>query len=254
MSLHVERTAEAAVLIIDRPGAKNAIDRRLVQAIAGAVASLSQEPSVRGIVLTASGDEVFMSGGDLKELSQYVGHPDGGREVVAMGQGMEALEHCDVPVIAAVTGHVFGGGCELLLLCDYVIMEEHAHVSFRQARMGLSTAWGGMTRLLELCGPQQTVRLLFTGESVSADEALRMGMVGQVVPKHTSRGAALDLISRIAKNDRDTISAVKRTLRGVREARRADAVSREQTTFISRWGGPAHQAAMASFTKRKGSV
>lgn len=251
MSLRIERSESAAVLIIDRPGAKNAIDRKLAQAIAHAVESLSQEPDVRGIVLTAKSDPVFVSGGDLKELAQIVGNPEGGREVVAMGHVMEVLEHCDVPVIAAVTGHVFGGGCELLLLCDFVIMEEHASLAFRQAAMGLSTAWGGMTRLVELCGPQQTARLLFTGESVSADEAFRMGMIGQVVPQGTSRGAATDLIGRIAKNERSAVCAIKKTLRGVREARRADAVSREQATFLARWGGPAHQEAMASFKTRK---
>lgn len=252
MNLRIERTSCAAVLVIDRPGAKNAIDRKLAQALARAVSQLSQEPEIRGIVLTANSDPVFISGGDLKELGQFVGHPDGGREVVAMGHEMEVLEHCDVPVIAAVTGHVFGGGCELLLLCDFVIMEEHTSLAFRQAKMGLSTAWGGMSRLLELCGPQQTARLLFSGDSISADEALRMGLAGQVVPQAMSRGAALDFIGRIAKNERSAVSAIKKTLRGVREAMRADAVSREQATFIARWGGPAHQEAMASFMSRKG--
>jgi enoyl-CoA hydratase len=118
------------------------------------------DPSVRGVVVTGEGSESFVSGGDLRELSELAKADGGLDEVLAMAEQMSIIEACDVPVIAAVQGDTHGGGCELLLLCDMVIIEEHASLAFRHAKMGLSPAWGGMTRLIERVGPLEASRLL----------------------------------------------------------------------------------------------
>ena len=106
-----------------------------------------------------------------------------GDAVVDLGEELAACERADVPVIAAVQGDVYGGGCEFLLLCDLVIVESHAEIAFRHAKMGLSPAWGGLTRLVERVGPIEAARLLFTAEKIDAAEARRIGMVNEVVPE-----------------------------------------------------------------------
>src|SRR4029079_6441803 len=119
---------------------------------------------------------------------------------LGMFDDLVACERCSLPVAAAVQGDVFGGGCELLLLCDFVIMEEQAELAFRHAKMGLSPAWGGMTRLVERVGPLEAARLLFSGENSTAAEALRIGLVNEVVSRGAARDRAIAKIARIADN------------------------------------------------------
>ncbi|MEZ4298017.1 MAG: enoyl-CoA hydratase/isomerase family protein [Polyangiaceae bacterium] len=250
MSLHVETAGAAVVLKIDRPQRHNAIDRATAMAIGDAVRKASADPAVRAVILTAAGDRVFCAGGDLNEIQAALdaGTPAAVSSVV---EPLATIEDCEVPVIAAVQGDVFGGGAELLMLCDLVIIEEHVHIAFRHARMGLSPAWGGLTRLLERVGPLEASRILLTAEKVTAGDALRIGLVSEVVPRGFVQERALARASHIADNPRDTVAALKRTLREARAAIRAPAVAVEREAFLARWGGPDHLAAMQAFRDRK---
>ncbi len=170
---------------------------------------------MRGIVLTGAGDRTFTSGGDLNMLAELAAaQPGEGAAVLDMGDELAICERADVPVIAAVQGDAYGGGCELLLLCDLVIVESHAQLAFRHAKMGLSPAWGGLTRLVERVGPIEAARLLFTAEKIDAAEALRIGLVNEVVPRGAARARAIARVSRIADNPRTSVAALKRAPRG----------------------------------------
>lgn len=164
MSLRIERSDATVVLTIDRPTTRNAIDAELAFRLAHAAKEAAADPAARAIVLTATGNESFVSGGDINEIAKHVRDGGGPTPVLDMYEPLLVLESGDLPVIAAVPGDVYGGGCELVLLCDMVIVESHASFAFRHARMGLSPAWGGMTRLLERVGPVEASRLLFTAE------------------------------------------------------------------------------------------
>ena len=248
--VRVEACGDAVVLTIDRPGRQNAIDQRVTERIAEAVKAASEDPEVRAVVLTAAGDRVFSAGGDLHEIQAAL-QSGTSADVSDMFERLAAIERCDVPVIAAVQGDVFGGAAELLMLCDFVIIEEHVHIAFRHARMGLSPAWGGMTRLIERVGPLAATRMLLTAEKVTAHEAERMGLVSEVVPTGFARERALARVSHLADNPRSTVAALKHALREVREATRAPAVPIEQAAFAARWGKPDHVAAMRAFRDRK---
>jgi enoyl-CoA hydratase len=250
-SLRVEAAGDAVVLTIDRPDRKNAIDRALARLLGEAIRLAAADPRVRGIVITGSGNDVFVAGGDLREMGQLTRDGLPGDEVLGMFEDLAVCEGCDVPVIAAVQGSVFGGGCELLLLCDFVFMEEHAELAFRHAKMGLSPAWGGLTRLVERVGPLEATRLLLTAERVDAAEALRIGLVNEVVPSGASRSRAVAQVNRIADNPRTTVTALKRAIMRVREARRAGALDLEREAFSERWGGADHRQAMDEFMSRK---
>ncbi|MDI3282664.1 enoyl-CoA hydratase/isomerase family protein [Polyangium sp. 15x6] len=252
MSLRIEPTENALVLSLDRPKTKNALDRDLTRRLAEAIRAAASDPRVRGIVLTATGEETFVSGGDLHEINRAVREGTGPSGVLDMYEDLVVLETSELPVVAAVQGDVYGGGCELLLLCDMVIVEAHASLAFRHARMGLSPAWGGLTRLVERVGPIEAPRLLFSAEKIAAEEAARIGLVNEVVPKGTSRERALERIGRIAGGDRAVIAAQKRALLAVRSAMRGDAIERERAIFAEVWGGPAHRAALDAFFKRRG--
>ncbi|MEO5726781.1 MAG: enoyl-CoA hydratase/isomerase family protein [Byssovorax sp.] len=248
--LQIESVGEAVVITVDRPATRNAIDGATAQGIAAAIARASADPAVRGVVLAASGP-TYLSGGDLNLLAALVDDARGAEAILALGAELAAIEQSPLPVIAAVSGDVFGGGCEIVLLCDLVIVEEHAAFAFRHAKMGLSPAWGGMTRLVERVGPIEAARLLFTAEKIDASEALRLGLVNEVVARGAARTRALARVARIAENPRDSVAALKRTLGQVHEARRGAAIDREREAFSARWGGADHRAAIQAFTARK---
>ena len=248
--LQIETVGEAVVITVDRPATRNAIDGATAQGIAAAIARASADPAVRGVVLAASGP-TYLSGGDLNLLAALVDDARGAEAILALGDELAAIGQSPLPVIAAVSGDVFGGGCEIVLLCDLVIVEEHAAFAFRHAKMGLSPAWGGMTRLVERVGPIEAARLLFTAEKVDASEALRLGLANEIVARGAARTRALARVARIAENPRDSVAALKRTLGQVHEARRGAAIDREREAFSSRWGGPDHRAAIQAFTARK---
>ncbi len=251
MSLRVERSDATVVLTIDRPGTRNAIDAALAKRLAEAATEAAADPSARAIVLTATGAEAFVSGGDLNEIAGHVRDGGGPGPVLDMYAPLLVLEAGELPVIAAVGGDVYGGGCELILLCDMVVMENHAKLAFRHARMGLSPAWGGMTRLMERVGPQEASRLLFTAEEIEATEAQRIGLVGEVVPTGRALGRALERAAMIAKNARTVVAAQKRALIAVRQARRNGSIDLERAVFAELWGGPAHQGAIDAFFRRR---
>jgi enoyl-CoA hydratase/carnithine racemase len=251
VSLRIERSDATVVLTIDRPHTRNALDADLARRLAEAATEAANDPSARAIVLTASGDEAFVSGGDLNEIAKHVREGGGPHPVLDMYVPLLVLETGDLPVIAAVQGDVYGGGCELILLCDQVMMESHTGLAFRHARMGLSPAWGGITRLIERVGPVEASRLLFTAEKIDATEALRIGLVGEVVPKGQVLTKALERAALMAKNSRAVIAAQKRAIMAVRRAFRGTSIDLERAVFAELWGGPAHLAAIDGFFRRR---
>jgi enoyl-CoA hydratase len=242
-----ETRGAARVLTVARPEKKNALDRAAVEALASAIERASDEPAVRAVVLAAEGD-VFLAGADLEDLARLVGQPGAADAVLAMGERLDAIERCRVPVIAAVTGDVFGGGCEIVLGCDEAIVEEGVRLAFRHARMGLCPAWGGSGRLVERAGAAAAARWLFTAEPFGADEALRLGVASEVVPAGGAVARAEARAAAIARADRDVIEAQRRMIRSSRGA--AEARRLEAETFRRLWGGPAHLAAMEAFARR----
>jgi enoyl-CoA hydratase len=250
-AVRVETVGDALVLTLDRPEIHNALDAAAAHAITAAVALAGHDSRIRGVVITGAGDRTFMAGGDLNMIADLVQSGAPGDAVLDLGRELLALERAPVPVIAAVQGDAYGGGCEFLLLCDLVIMESHAGLAFRHAKMGLSPAWGGLTRLVERVGPLEAARLLFTAEKIDAAEALRLGMVNEVVPRGAARARAIAQVARIADNPRTTVAALKRALHGVREARRGGAAETEREVFSERWGGADHRDAMNAFRSRK---
>jgi len=248
--IRVEMRGAASVAIIDRPASKNAISRETANELEAIVQRVSSDERVRAIIITGAGTDVFVAGGDLRDFDSLSKQPIGAQEVLDMGSTMNALEQCSVPVIAAVQGAALGGGCELTLACDLVVAEQHATFSFRQAAMGLSTGWGGGSRLVERVGPMRAAELLLLGAKVDAQRALELGLVADVVPSGTALDRAVAWTDRIARLPRASVAGLKRMLCEVRREHRGDGLRKEAEVFSSLWGKPDHVAAMNSFFHR----
>lgn len=251
MVLKVEQRLGTLLLTVDRPEVKNAINRELAMALWSALAQAEDDDSIRAIVLASSSRDVFLSGGDLGELSAQPMDDAGASAVVTIGRELAIIERISLPVIAAVEGAVFGGGCELLMLCDLLVMAKGATLSFVHSRMGLTPAWGGATRLIERIGVARASDLLFTARPFTADEAWHAGLATRLVEDGSAVEAALALAADLGTRPREAIAAIKRSLLAVRTARRGAALEAEADVFAKAWGSAPHRAVFAAIKSKK---
>lgn len=257
--LRVAHDDVCEVWTIDRPHAANAIDRATVDALSQALstleAALAEGRGPRGLVLAsaprASGlRPVFLSGADLGELETIAGAAEARAFSARMTGLLRQLEQLPILVVAAIAGDVYGGGCELITACDLRVAERGIQLSFRQARMGLSTGWGGTTRLLHLVGMGAAKRLMLTGLPCEADEALRIGLVDEVV----ELGAALDraraIVAATAQGARGAVARLKRGIHDAVLLERDASYARELDRFVEAWSSDEHRAAIAALKRR----
>lgn len=193
-SVRVERSGPVTTVILDRPGARNAVDRETAQRLADAFRAFDADPTARVAVL--SGDKgTFCAGADLKGFAEGRGNrvaPDGDGP---MGPSRMLLSK---PVIAAIAGHAVAGGLELALWCDLRIAEESAVLGVFCRRFGVPLIDGGTIRLPRLIGLSRALDLILTGRAVGADEALAIGLVNRLVPEGHARVAAERLAHELA--------------------------------------------------------
>ena len=188
--LRVERSGPVTTVILDRPGAKNAVDRATAQALADAFRAFDADDSARvGVLFGDHGG--FCAGADLKAFDNRIA-PDGDGP---MGPSRMLLGK---PVIAAIAGHAVAGGLELALWCDLRVAESTATLGVFCRRFGVPLIDGGTIRLPRLIGLSRALDLILTGRAVRADEALAIGLVNRIVAPGDARAAAEQLAHELA--------------------------------------------------------
>jgi enoyl-CoA hydratase len=175
-------------ITMNRPKVMNALNRRTVEELNTAFHAAKEDVTVKGIILTGAGEKAFIAGADIAELSAIDGDQAG--EFSATGQEvLSFIETLGKPVIAAVNGFALGGGCETAMACTIRIAAEHAKFGQPEVKLGIIPGYGGTQRLPRLVGKGRALQLILTGDLIDAHEALRIGLVNEVVP-------AKDLLSR----------------------------------------------------------
>ncbi len=240
-----------ATLTIHRPRVKNAIDRRTMEEMETAVGLAEQDPHLRTLVLTGAGHDAFISGGDLRYFQSLVTDGQVLKMLLAMGRLLRRIENLPVPVIAAVNGYAIGGGTEVALACDLRIAAAEASFVFRQVDIGLITAWGGAQRLQRLVGPARASRLLLLGETISAHEALAMGLVDHVVSRSKLLSEARGVARKIAAKPPQAIRAMKRALVQGRDMPFQAGLALEMNLFRSLWRSKDHDEAVSAFLQKR---
>jgi crotonobetainyl-CoA hydratase len=208
-----ERAGHVLLITINRPGARNALDLDVATRLADAFDAAEADPEVRCVVLTGAGDQAFSAGADLKALARGERAIVPGRE--HYGFAGFVRHPTSTPVIAAVNGAALGGGTELALAADLVVAAEHATFGVPEVKRGLLAAAGGVFRLPEQLPRKVAMRLVLTGEPMSADEALRWGLVNEVVPAADVVPTAMRLAEVIASNAPLAVQASKRLALGL---------------------------------------
>ena len=214
-NLLLDRDGAVAVITVNRPNVLNALNARTMDELRRTVLELKGDPAVRSVVLTGAGEKSFVAGADINELA--VQTPTSGRDHALAGQHvLDLIENMGKPVIAAINGYALGGGCELAMACTLRLAADTARLGQPEINLGIMPGYAGTQRLSRLVGKGKAMELILTGTPVDAAEALRIGLVNQVVPAAELMTEARKLAARLAANapvaTRYIIDAINRGL------------------------------------------
>jgi enoyl-CoA hydratase len=188
-----------AFVTVNRPSALNALDRKTISELGVAFQAVSDDDTVRAVILTGSGNRSFAAGADVRELANQSAAE--GRDFSIAGQEVFSfIEQIPKPVIAAVNGYALGGGCELALACTLRVASENAVFGQPEVKLGIIPGYGGSQRLPRLVGKGRASEMLLTGDPISAEEAYRIGLVNRVVPQAELGPVVESLVERILAN------------------------------------------------------
>lgn len=198
-----EIKGDIAFLTLNRPEKLNALNYATNDLLLQLLDRIEDDPGIRAVILTGAGDRAFSAGGDIHEFSQSIAAgPDiAVRAFVRRGQAMTArMEAFRKPIIAAVNGIAFGGGCEITEAVHLAVASERAVFAKPEINIGIPPTFGGTQRLPRLAGRKRALELLLTGDTFSAARALELGLVNRVVPHEDLLPAALELAGRILRH------------------------------------------------------
>jgi len=198
-NLLYEKRDQIGTVAFNRPKVLNALNRKTMEELDDILARARDDAEVRVLILTGAGDKAFIAGADINELAQRT--PVDGKEFSLFGQEvLHRLATMGKPSIAAINGFALGGGCELALACTIRIASRNAKLGQPEVKLGIIPGYGGSQRLARLCGKGVAHELCLTGEMISADEALRIGLVNRVVEPAELLAAAEAIAKKIISN------------------------------------------------------
>jgi len=250
MPIDVGWADHVATITINRPHAFNALDTAHLRDLLGAVEELSAAPEVRCIILTGAGDQAFAAGADIKEMLGK--GPEEMRAFSRLGhQVTAAIERATRPVIAAINGYAFGGGCELAIACDIRLASEVAQLGQQEVKLGVPPGWGGTQRLPRLIGPGLAAEMIFTGRRVKAPEAKRIGLVNAVYPSGELMAEATKLTAQIAANSPRAVAAAKQAMALALRGDHAAGFDAEVEVFAGSFGTADQEEGMGAFVEKR---
>lgn len=219
------------LITINRPKTLNALDVATLGALEAALGALERDPGVRVIVFTGAGERAFVAGGDIADLNARRGlaHYEEFAEVIH--RAFRRVEACDKPTIAAVNGWALGGGAELMLCTDIRLVADNAKVGLPEITLGLFPGAGGSQRLIRQIPLCRAKELMFTGDRLSAEEAVALGLANRVVPQAKLMDEAMALAKRIAEKSPLVLKLLKRAIRDGIEMPLPVALSHEQAVI-----------------------
>lgn len=198
-----EEIGAIALLTLNRPQKLNALNYASNDRLLALLDSIEANPSIRAVVLTGAGDRAFSSGGDIHEFTESIkaGTDIAVRDFCKRGQAMTArLEAFPKPIIAAVNGIAFGGGCEITEAVHLAVASENALFAKPEIKIGIPPNFGGTQRLPRLAGRKRALELLLTGETFSPQRAYELGLVNKIVPHDELLPYAFELAERIIRH------------------------------------------------------
>jgi enoyl-CoA hydratase len=244
-----ERRDDVAIVTLNRPEKLNSLNDALRTAMMHQLDALAGDEAVRVVVVCGAGDRAFVAGADLAEFAAR--SPDAQRSVYAGRRLHDAVASFPKPILAAIHGYCFGGGCELALACDVRVADQSARFGQVEIQVGLVPGAGGTQRLARLVGIGQAMRLALSGDVIDAEEAHRIGLVDILVPRGEHVQQALALADRIAKRSPLALSLVKQSIRLAQEVPLSAGLAHEKELFLAAFSSEPAREGIAAFLARR---
>jgi enoyl-CoA hydratase len=244
----VEVEDHVALITLNRPDALNALNQQLLGELVTALEEAQANDKVRCIVITGS-DKAFAAGADIKMMSDksFV-------DVFAgdlFGSEAEAIMRIRKPIIGAVAGYALGGGCELAMMCDFIIAADSAKFGQPEINLGVMAGLGGSQRLTRFIGKSKSMDMNLTGRFMDAEEAERSGLVSRVVPAKKLKEEALSAAAKIAEKSMITVMAVKEAVNRSYEVPLREGLLFERRVFHSLFATEDQKEGMAAFMEKR---
>ncbi len=252
-TLLVEDRGPVRIVTINRPDALNALNAQVVGELTEVVEETAISDDVRAMILTGAGEKAFVAGADIKAMSNM----NPGEALAFAGKGHalgEELNAIGIPVIAAVNGFALGGGCELALACDFIYASTKARFGQPEVKLGVIPGFGGTQRMLRRIGMARALELCMTGEMIDAAEALRIGLINEVVEADQLVDAAVRTAETIASMGPLAIAKVKEVIHEGANKPLDDANLHEQTAFASLFASADQKEGMAAFMDKRAAA
>jgi enoyl-CoA hydratase len=243
VSVVVSRDGAVALVTIDRPDALNALDVATLTELRDRLLEVADDADVRAVVLTGAGEKAFVAGADIKYMSSL--EPEQARGWGALGhEAARLLEEMPKPTIAAVNGFALGGGCELALACDIRYASSRAKLGQPEINLGIVPGWGGTQRLARICGIGVAKELIYTGRTVDAEEALRIGLVNALADPALDR--ALETARELTAKSAVALALAKRLVNLA-----PNALDREAEEFGDLFASEDAKEGLAAFVEKR---
>lgn len=244
----ISEVAQGVGLItLNRPDALNALSEQLMHDVVDALTDFEADDNVGAILLTGS-DKAFAAGADIKEMldKQYLD---------AMAEqflgGWDRIAQCRKPTVAAVAGYALGGGCEIAMMCDFILAADNAQFGQPEVKIGTMPGLGGTQRLMQAIGKPKAMEMCLTGRMMDASEAERSGLVSRVVPLAELLPEAKKVAAQIAAQSKPAVALIKQSINAGQNMSLEQGVSMERRAFYSLFGTQNQQEGMLAFVEKR---
>ena len=247
-TLIIEIKDDVELIRLNRPDAMNALNSELLGELADALKKADRDPKVRVIVLTGS-EKAFAAGADIKEMSAKTFADVTTSNFFATEAN--SIDATCKPVIAAVAGYALGGGCELAMMCDFIIAADTAKFGQPEINLGIMAGLGGTQRLTRFVGKSKAMEMHLTGRFMDAEEAERSGLVSRVVPAKKLLDDALATAAKIAEKSAISVAAAKESVKRSYETTLAEGVLFERRSFYALFATEDQTEGMTAFMEKR---
>lgn len=243
----LDRKGRVGIITLNRPKALNALNSQLMREVVAAVEELDADTEIGAILLTGS-EKAFAAGADIKEMATK-----SFAEVYAEDffSQWDRLSSARTPIVAAVSGYALGGGCELAMLCDFIIASDTAKFGQPEIKLGVIPGIGGSQRLTRAVGKSKAMDMCLTGRNMDAEEAERAGLVSRIVPAADLFDVALEAATTIASMSLPVAMMAKEAVNRAFETTLAEGVKFERRVFHSTFATADQKEGMAAFVEKR---
>jgi enoyl-CoA hydratase len=251
-TLLLERRGRVAVITINRPEKRNALNIKTREEGAALIEELRGDDSVGVVVITGAGDKAFIAGADIAEFAGRTAMMQ--RDVMVSRSLFNAIDSFPKPVIAMINGYCLGGGCELALACDIRIASENASFGQPEINLGIIPGGGGTQRLTRLVGEGKAMEMILTGEILDARTAHAIGLVNHVVPLDQLEAKTMEIANRIAEKSPIALSLAKEAVKIASRSNLDEGLRREVDLFALCFSTEDKDEGVAAFLEKRKPV